>query len=95
MRWRRQARLRNHSLLAVFVSRPSARRSYARRADGPCRRTRHGEAMNVAVSSLDHVGTVTSASVTSNGHDAGGVDVGGAAKVDEIWAVATWRRRVS
>ena len=39
VRSRRQPRLRNHSLLAVFVSRPSARRSYARRADGPCRRT--------------------------------------------------------
>ena len=51
--------------------------------------------MNVGVAGLDHVGTVTSANVTSNGHDVWGVDVGDAAEVDETGAVARWQRRVS
>lgn len=51
--------------------------------------------MNVAVAGLNHVGTVTSANVSPNGHDAWGVDVGDAAGADGTWAVARWLRRVS
>ena len=51
--------------------------------------------MNVAVAGLDHVGTVTSANVTSNGHDVSGVNVSDAAEADDTWAVARWLRRVS
>jgi len=48
--------------------------------------------VNVGVLGLGHLGTVTAARVTSNGHDVW-CDVW-PSKVDEIWATATWQRRV-
>ena len=49
--------------------------------------------MNVGVLGLGHLGTVTAAGMTSDGHDVWWGDVG-PSKVDEIWAVAGWQRRV-
>ena len=57
------------------------------------KRTRRGDAVNVGVLGLGHLGNVMAARVTSNGHDVWWGDVM-PSKVDEIWAVARWQRQM-